>query len=186
MNNITNQDAFIFMKVGDHAGETFDQILERKRKELNSAGKIFWGYGGRSCHPIQQVQPFVQLQLKRHNNIYLLMQSVHSTADPDIEPATEYSKDGINWERIPDGIEVIGSRYALVLGDIEPGDLELSLENFEVGIGPSRGKAASKYIQGRIDKACLVVSENFHASDSVQIPISFKAPLLEPYAVLLR
>ena len=35
--------AFIFMKVGNHAGETFESILERKRREFDRAGKIFLG-----------------------------------------------------------------------------------------------------------------------------------------------
>lgn len=34
--------AFIFMQVGNHAGETFETIMERKRREFDRAGKIFW------------------------------------------------------------------------------------------------------------------------------------------------
>ena len=34
--------AFIFIRVGKHAGEDFESILERKQRELEHAGKIFW------------------------------------------------------------------------------------------------------------------------------------------------
>ena len=43
-------DAFIFMKVGNHASENFDAILERKNRERERAGCIFWGYSG-ACLP---------------------------------------------------------------------------------------------------------------------------------------
>jgi hypothetical protein len=36
-------EAFIFMKVGNHASENFNAILERKNRERERAGRIFWG-----------------------------------------------------------------------------------------------------------------------------------------------
>lgn len=177
------------MKVGNHAGETFEQILERKNGEFAKAGKIFWGYGGTACHPIQQVQPFARLTVKEEGSIYLVMQYVDSKADPDIVPATEYSADGINWQPIPDGIVVTGSRYALVLDEITPGQLNLPPRDYLVGIGPSRGKPADTYLQGRVDKGCLTRGRVGN-SDVPQLSkpkkISYVARLQEPYAVILR
>lgn len=180
-------ESFVFMKVGDHAGESFDAIIKRKRQEAQAAGRIFWGYGGSACHPLTQVQPFVKTRLKKQGAVYLLMEPVHSTAEPDVVPATEFSNDGVNWQPIPEGIEVTGSRYALVLSEIIPGDLEIDPDDYEVGIGPSRGRRASRYIRGRTDKACLIRGQ----SDKSGIVdkghhITYVAPLAEPYAVLLR
>ena len=93
--------AFIFMKVGNHAGETFETILERKRREFDRAGKIFWGYGGTTLHPIKHVQPFVKSWIQNAGAIQLVMEPINSKADPDLLPAREYSADGIAWEPNP-------------------------------------------------------------------------------------
>ena len=181
---------FLFMKVGDHAGESWDKILERKRREFERTGRTFWGYGGGACHPISQVQPFARLAVRELGGIYIVMEQIDSRADPDLVPAREYSSDGINWEPIPEGIEVTGSRYALVLDEIRPGDLNLELASYEVGIGPSTGKAAESYLLGRTDKACFTMSK---APRLVEQPtprmvrkISYVAEVKEPFAVLLR
>ena len=181
--------AFIFMRVGSHAGESFEAILERKKRELSEAGRIFWGYGGTTLHPLRHVQPFVKLWVQRTGSIQILMQPIESRADPDILAANEFSVDGINWEPLPSGIVVTGSRYAIVLDEIKPGQLDLDLGKFEVGIGPSRGRNANKYIRGRVDKGCLVAAQS--ANDEREdrgepISIGFQARLLDPYAVMLR
>lgn len=180
-------EAFIFMKVGNHAGENFEQILERKNNEFKKTGRIFWGYGGRSCHPLTQVQPFARIQVKKYGNIYLMMEMIDSHADPEIVPAKEYSDDGITWKEIPDGIKVIGSRYALILNEIKPGDLDIAIYNYEVGIGPSRGKLASEYIQGHIDKACLSLKGGKKdIKEGAKRHFSYSSKLIDPYAVMLR
>ena len=152
----TAPGAFIYMKVGDHAGEGFEAILKRKNRELKEAGRIFWGDGGSACHPLMQVQPFVRLYTKEQGRIYLFMEPMASKAIPDIEPSKEYSSDGAVWQPLPGGISVLGSKYALVLGEIQAADVEIQLEQFEVGVGHSRGKKASDYLQGRIDKGCCL------------------------------
>jgi hypothetical protein len=183
-------DKFLFMKVGNHAGETWEQILDRKRREFDAAGMTFWGYGGGACHPISQVQPFARLTVREQGGLYIVMEQIDSRADPDLIPAREYSPDGINWTPLPSGIEVTGSRYALVLDEIKPGDLSLELNNFEVGIGPSMGKAAEAYLQGRTDKACFSLSKvprtEEQAAPKFVRKISYYAKVKEPYAVLLR
>lgn len=179
-------DAFVFMKVGQHAGEDFDQILERKNREYAAAGQIFWGYGGTTLHPTRHVQPFVRLHLSEQGGIYLLMEPISSRADPDLLPAQEFSADGVHWEPIPSGVSVTGSRYALILGEIKPGDLEIPLDDYVVGVGPSRGKEASSYLRGHVDKGCFSRAES-GSGDSGDARITrFVAELQKPYAVLLR
>jgi hypothetical protein len=62
-----------------------------------------------------------------------------SNADPDLLPAEEYSADGVHWLPIPKGITVVGSRYAMILGEIKPGELIINPADYEVVIGKSRG-----------------------------------------------
>lgn len=180
--------SFIFMKVGDHSGETFEQILERKRREAKVAGRIFWGYGGTTLHPIRHVQPFAKLQIKEYGSIYLAMHPMSSHAKPAILPAKEFSIDGIKWEKIPEGINVKGSRYALILDEIGPNDLEFTLNKYEVGIGRSTGVSAEDYIGGRVDKGCFIKrEENISKGPGAHpLEIGYTARIVEPYAVLLR
>jgi len=183
-------DAFIFMKVGTHAGESFESILARKQAEYDAAGRIFWGYGGSVCHPLTQVQPFARRHVGEAGSIYLLMEYINSQADPELHPAQEFSVDGVNWEPMPEGVEVTGSKYALVLDEIQPGELELPSDQYSVGVGPSRGKTAGEYIRGRVDKACLsrevVASATPEDVDREVRKITHAAKLKDPFAVLLR
>src|SRR5438093_6490755 len=84
------------------------------------------------------------------------MEYIDSKAEDDIVQPTKYSADSVRWQPIPDGINVIGSRYALVLDEIRPGELEVPFQDFVVAIGKSRGRNASDYIAGRVDKGCLI------------------------------
>ena len=183
-------DSFLFMKVGNHAGESFDQIVARKQREFDDAGMIFWGYGGSACHPLTQVQPFVSAIIGAGGIPTLVMQYISSTMDQGQHEATEYSKDGINWEPVPEGIHVTGSRHAIVIDEITEGDFLLDTTRFKVGVGPSQGKSANEYLRGRTDKACLVVdpakSAEFAADAKDLKVITHQAKLKDPFAVLLR
>ncbi|MFH1674464.1 MAG: hypothetical protein ABIF87_13700, partial [Pseudomonadota bacterium] len=176
-------------KVGLHAGETFDEILERKRREYQEAGVIFWGYGGNTCHPTQAIQPFARMKLEKGQNIYIVMEEIDSHHPPTKIVAEEYSADGIHWQPIPVGIEVRNSRYAVVLDELQDGDLDIDLSEFNVAVGPSMGKAASDYILRRVDKACITKSQE---PSALRIPqttikkIRHMAKIVEPYAVFLR
>ena len=182
-------EALIFMRVGNHAGETFESILARKKREYEEAGKIFWGYGGTTLHPTKHVQPFAKMWVEKKGSIRIVMQPIDSKANPDVLPANEYSVDGVNWEPIPAGIEVTGSKYAIVLDEILPGQLDLNLGDFQVGIGPSKGKSAAQYVRGRVDKGCFVSGRSDEDDPIIQselVSIGYQARLLDPYAVMLR
>ena len=118
------------------------------------------------------------------------MEYIDSKADPDLIPAQEFSVDGVIWQPIPEGVEVTGSKYALVLDEVSPGDLEMPYKDYVVGVGPSRGKEAGQYLQGRVDKACLerniVPTATAEDVAAEARRISHSARLKEPYAVLLR
>ena len=178
---------FVFMKVGNHARENFDSILERKLKEYETTGKIFWGYGGVTCHPIHQVQPFAR-QFEKKGSLYLIMQYIDSNADPDLVPATQYSIDGITWHPIPRGITVTGSRYAMILSEIKPGDLIIYPSEYEVAVGRRRGRSADEYLRGHVDKGCFAkkLPSRAKKDKANQIKTSYQAEIVEPYSVFVR
>ncbi|MGN6505270.1 MAG: hypothetical protein ACTHM6_06865, partial [Tepidisphaeraceae bacterium] len=137
--------------------------------------------------PVSQVQPFAKLAIKEQGGIKLIMEPIKSNWDQDMAEATEYSVDGKDWKPIPDGIHVTGSSYSLVLDSIEEADLDLPLHEHEVGIGPSVGKPAESYLQGRTDKGCLIKSPKLRGPTEKSIrKMGFVAQMQEPFAVLLR
>ena len=177
--------AFIYMKAGHHADEPIAQILERKAEEFKQTGRIFWGYGGTLAHPITQVQPFCTRWAQEGSPVQVLMgitESKHRTATP---PAQEYSTDNRTWTPIPTGINVTGSRQALVIGEIELLTLDLDLNAYVVGIGPKAGRSAAHYIQHRVDKGCFQKAP-LSGRTPVIHRIKLRAQLIKPYGVMIR
>ncbi len=179
----------IFMKIGIHAKEPLESIIERKLKEIDDEGMAFWGYGGNTCHPSSMVQPFAADQKAKGKPIYLVMEKMQSNHWAEPIRSDEYSVDGQVWVPIPKGIHVRGSRYALAIKDLHETDLILPLSQSQVAQGPSMGRNGGSYVSGRVDKACLELA------DGVQVPpapeekvtsIGLVAELCEPYAVFLR
>lgn len=175
-------DKVLFMKVGIHASESLESIIERKRAEIEDEGFAFWGYGGNTCHPTTMVQPFA---LGSTGPIILAMQPVVSNHFADPIRAEQYSADGITWTDVPAGINCKGSRHALLIDSLEPAAFDLDLSRTRVALGRSQGRVGSKYVQMRVDKACLEVTDQ-PEGDSVVKEISWQATLADPYAVFLR
>lgn len=182
----------LYMKVGTHAQETLEDIIARKTKEIEEAGVAFWGYGGNTCHPQSMVQPFAKDYQDRGQTIYLCMQEMDSKHFAYPVRADEYSTDGINWEVIPGAINVLGSRYALIIKNLRKETFDLPLEVTKVALGNSIGSSGSRYIRGRVDKACLEVVANpsearvLLAGESEVRHIGLVAELAAPYAVYVR
>jgi hypothetical protein len=184
---------FIFMKVGTHAQEELADIIERKRKEISDAGYGLWGYGGNTCHPLR-VQPFARDFVRRDGAIYLCMEPMRSHHVAPPARAEQSSVDGVHWEPIPQNINVLGSRYALAIGDLRTEEFEIPLDQTRVAVGTSQGRRGDRYIAGRVDKACLEVVGPLEAQPSPDgteaegriRKIGLVAELVEPYAVLLR
>lgn len=179
----------IFMKIGIHAQESLESIIERKLKEIDEEGMAFWGYGGNTCHPSSIVQPFAANQRAKGKAIYLVMEKMQSNHWAEPIESDEYSVDDKVWEKIPKGIHVRGSRFALAIKNLQAADDVLPLAHSHVAQGPSTGKNGGAYVFGRVDKACLELE------DGVQTPpepgekvarIGLVAELCAPYAVFLR
>ena len=173
------------MKVGTHADEPLDTIFTRKMKEIEDAGVAFWGYGGGTCHPTTMVQPFAKSFEEQNGAIYLCMEPMESKHFAVSAPADEYSVNGIEWEPVPPGIKVTGSRYALVIKNLRQEKFTLPLGRTQVSMGNSIGVAGSRYIRGRVDKACLEVTDS-DVGDASDRPIGLVADIVKPYAVFVR
>lgn len=189
MNDIVTPGAgLLFMKIGTHAREDLAGIIARKTEEIRRTGFGMWGYGGNTCHPTSMVQPFAKMFTGRGRPIHLVMEEVTSNHFAE-GVAEEFSTDGVTWERVPDTIEVRGSRYALMIRDLHQERVVLPLDQTRVPVGPSTGRLGSRYIQGRVDKACLEVlaaPELTNEGKPRDLEISMVATLCEPYAVFLR
>lgn len=179
----------VYMKVGTHANETLEDIIERKRREIDEAGYALWGYGGNTCHPRTMVQPFAREFVERDGAIYLCMQSMDSRHFAVTQPAREYSVDGIDWEPIPDPIRVLGSRFALKVEAIDDADLQLPLSRTQVAIGNQTGRPGDEYVRARVDKACLEIVDDPEEPVAEEEPVAqidLVARLAEPYAVFVK
>lgn len=179
----------VYMKVGKHAQESLADIIKRKSDEIHKAGYTMWGYGGNTCHPTTMVQPFAEDVNKTGAPIYLCMQAMDSKHDADPLRAHEYSVDGLKWKEIPKDINVLGSRYALVIKSLREEDHVLKLHETRVALGANAGRVGSRYIRGRVDKACLFVDEKpelTNDGEATDININLVAELVDPYSVFLR
>jgi hypothetical protein len=177
----------LYMKVGTHAQEPLEEIIERKRREIEQAGFAFWGYGGGTCHPRTMVQPFAKEFKRRGSTIFLCMQPMESQHFAEPIAADLFSENGKDWRQVPPGISVTGSRYALVIRRLREEEFELPLERTRVALGNSMGAFGSKYISGRVDKACLEIADVADPeAPEKSVHIGYVADVVEPYAVLLR
>ncbi len=178
------------MKVGTHANEPLEDIIQRKQKEIDDEGFALWGYGGNTCHPMTMVQPFAEEHAKVGEPIVLCMEPMVSNHFAEQIRASHYSTDGIEWREIPVGINAVGSRFALCIKDLQLAEFELPLSATEVAVGRSAGRLGNQYIKGRVDKACLNVRDSAAlVNDPIQekvIKIGLTAEVCEPYAVFLR
>ncbi len=187
MGNIGIGSGVVFMKVGVHAGESLEDIIKRKQDEFVKAGRIFWGYGGNTCHPLTIVQPFARKFDEDGKPVHLIMHKMKSRHFAVPELAKEYSDDGENWYPVPNGIKVRGSRWGMVIGGLTEEEFDLNLRNAVVSVGPSRGKQAADYLKGQADKGCFELIDNPIAEENSEIKkINLSAPLMAPYAVFLR
>jgi hypothetical protein len=178
----------LYMKVGTHAQETLEDIIARKTKEIEDAGVAFWGYGGNTCHPQSIVQPFAKTYEERGQKIYLVMQRMDSKHRAEPIRAEKYSVDGLTWKEIPQAINVKGSRYALVIKNLHPEEFDLPLDRTKVALGTSMGAVGSKYISGRVDKACFELTDEVlgKTGPNEVVHINLVAELVDPYAVYVK
>src|SRR5262249_14591058 len=142
--------------------------------------------GGNTCHPQTMVQPFARSYHVKGDTIYLCMDPMDSKHFAHPVRADQLSVDGINWEDIPREINALGSRYALVIKGLRASEFRLPLDTTRVAIGNSMGMQGSRYVRGRVDKACLEITQGASPEEQDGPVIRLVAEVVEPYAVYLR
>jgi hypothetical protein len=131
----------LFMKVGTHANETLDDILVRKRREIQDGGFAMWGYGGSTCHPLTVVRPFAEMFQSSSEPIRLVMEEIDSHHFAEQIAADQYSADGHEWIDIDTNVHrVLGSRYALFINNLRLEKIQLPLGQSKVALGACEGR----------------------------------------------
>lgn len=171
----------VMMKGGPHAGSGWADIVDWKVKDLRVAGIAFRGYGGSVCHPTRQVQPFATAAAGE-----VAVAMIPTGSDPGNLPtvASEWSVDGARWEPLPAGVRVTGSKWALVMDELEPCSVSIDLDEYAVAVGASAGRRASEYLRARVDKGCL--TRTMPVDSSRPVPVVLRGRLTAPWAVFLR
>lgn len=175
----------LFMKIGYHAGETLEDIIDRKRKEETLTGQFFWGYGGTICHPTNQVLRFLSLAQSEHDVPVVAMIPTLSRYLGSGFNSKEYSLDQKTWLPLPDGISVLGSKFALVCTNLRKFNCVADLVQYKVAIGPSAGRTVMEYFRYHVGKVCAIKS-CFHTTNSMRCKVPYIADLVFPGAVFLR
>lgn len=175
-----NLDNIIIMKCGTHASEKIEDIFKRKKLEELNNGYSCWGYGGTLCHPLKQVQPFCNTYQK----VYLLLTPTNSELNNQPKRAERFSIDKEIWKSLNSKINIYGSKYALVIKNLQKCDFEIDLKDYVVAIGNSKGKSLVDYLNGRIDKACAIKNKN-NAQISKKIKIVMIAEVVAPYSLFV-
>ena len=176
----------IFMKYGVHASEDVELIIKRKIAEIQQCKKMFWGYGGVLCHPLNQVQPFLKSNALKNQKTHLVMTKTLSKLNNTPSAATMYSVDNINWCPIPNNVRVLGSKYAIVCNSITQCEFILDLADYVIPLGNCKGRRLSQYIQGRVDKACGYYQINTAKNISMPVIITLCAEIESPFSVFIK
>lgn len=159
----------VFMKYGTHANESPDMILKNKINEISLCGHTFWGYGGNVCHPINQLQPFINKNTKIREKTYLILSRIDSYWSGNTTRAGFYSFNNMDWIPFSDENIVTGSKYAIMCNTFELCSFKIDLSLYRVPIGKSAGRLLSSYISGHNTKGCGV----FCFSENVESPKIF-------------
>ena len=116
------------------------------------------------------------------------MQPMESSHFAEPLRAEEYSVDGVTWQPIPRAINVLGSRYALAIRQLRKEEFDLPLAKTRVALGNSMGSNGDRYIAGRVDKACLEITEEIVTPVLAEpkVHIGLVAEIVKPYAVYVR
>ena len=91
------------MKYGTHANEPPDTIIKRKINEVNLYGYTFWGYGGTSCHPLNQILPFIKMNFERGEETYLVLSRINTVWNGNSTNASFFS---FNNKKKPTNVQI--------------------------------------------------------------------------------
>lgn len=181
-----NVNNIILMKYGVHASENVDSIITRKMEEISKTGRMFWGYGGCICHPKTQVQKFLKENFNRGERTYLLLVKTESQLHNTPVRMECYSEDGCDWKKIPEEINVLGSKYAITCNSFNSCNFDLNLSSYKVAVGNSVNKSLAEYMRGRVDKACGILNPEQECTAAKIVNVSYWGEVCYPGAVFCK
>jgi hypothetical protein len=114
--------------IGWHAGECVQDIVQRKRSDIERAGRTIWLYQSRKA-PITMIQHFGRA-FPNPAAIFLEGSAFPTSA---ASPAREMSANQNRWEPLPDGISPVTGKLpggGLVIGELTLIDFEIDLWNY--------------------------------------------------------
>lgn len=124
---IKNIKYAIISVIGTHANESEEEIFRRKVIDIENIGLTFWLQKSRKATP-KMVQMICSASESENKPRYCLFieSATKGGAVPtkESDKAKEYSKDGINWRKIPDGLSPVTGKidvnaYALILNRLD-------------------------------------------------------------------
>ena len=121
--------------MGDHAGEGVDSIFNRKKADIERTGKTFWFMRSPKAQPrhVQRICTTVP------GNTIFVEPATKGGARPTTkeDAAKEYSDDGIQWHRFPNGLSPVtgklGSGATALVFDLMTTDLSGTLDLWDYG-----------------------------------------------------
>src|SRR3989344_4329172 len=126
INSISKKKYLLFSVIGSHAGESEQEIFNRKKREILNADKSFWLIKSFKSKT-EDIQNFCRLASEEGEDIFciFLEASQKGGAQPTKtnSVAYQFSSNNIHWSDIPKGIRVTGKidkkTTALVLESLE-------------------------------------------------------------------
>lgn len=125
----------ILSLAGEHASELFDEIIQRKKKDIENVGYTFWLESSYKTKP-DTVQSFASLASKEGIELNCLLYKGKTQDTKHTTKAKQYSIDKKNWIDIDSQLSPITGRmsdstHALMFNKLESVDnLQLILENY--------------------------------------------------------
>jgi hypothetical protein len=159
------QKYVVISEIGPHAGESEEEILNRKGKEIKDIGKSFWLHKSYSAKP-NIVQNLCENALKERNiPVCIFIQaSSKNGARPTKkdDKMKEFSLDQKYWEKIPLGIKVTGlskNAFIMIFKKLNIIKKEQYLNLWDYSLFESSGKAV-RMGRGASTVCCVKESSN--------------------------
>jgi hypothetical protein len=167
--------------IGWHAGESVEDIVERKRDDIKKAGRTIWLYQSWKA-TIPMVQQFGRDFPKLA--VVFLKGSAFPTSTAS--PAREMSEDRDRWGPLPQGIGKVTGKLpggGLVIGELTPTATKIDLWDYleHPELGPFR-------LQRGASTACAVPSKDgpVEGMKSRHRDVVAIGRLVPPYGIFLR
>ena len=175
--------------MGDHAGESADEIFQRKIADIGRTGRTFWVMKSPKARPVQ-----VQ-EICRIAPVYAIFiePATKGGAQPTIttDEAGEYSENKLAWHQLPEDMSPVTGKLdagaaALVFGDMTTAvSGKLDLWNYAVY------RDIQKPLKFRLGCSTVCAVQKNMALDPEKMKSRYReiaavARLAEPYCVWLR